>query len=219
MPYHIRRPHQEKYVQSSKAYRLHSAIGLRLAVVWRRAKLRRITESVDNDRERGRGLPPARKEDVKPWKGRTPLLKNRPKAAAAYLRASQVLRDIRKSEPGFGGLKNRGNAVESPWAIDTYPKIALTLLQFPRINTTLPREAHVDTRVVGKVRRRSRRRMLLQIRGSGDNNHRDIGRNPNGLHIFGNLVAKTNSGVISLRDDVDESCVDRYIEFDIGYLG
>jgi hypothetical protein len=60
-------------------------------------------------------------------------------------------------------------------------------------------------------------RRALRVRRNPNDRHPQIGANPDRIHVFRHLLARSHAGVITLGDDVGQALIDDNLDLMSGY--
>jgi hypothetical protein len=127
-----------------------------------------------------------------------------------------VFRQISKSEPCARSVQAQGYVIENKLPLDMHFELALILLEFPGVETTVGGQAQIYTFVSRQIAGCLRPLSSLKVRSRSYNCHSKISSDSNGNHVFRDLFTQPHAGVKSLGDDIREAIVNRDLDFNVG---
>ena len=90
---------------------------------------------------------------------------------------------------------------------------------YPGVQAAHGRLAQVDAAMLREVLRRHRAGMRGEIGGRADDRHAHIGSDADRHHVLGDAFAEADAGVVTLFDNIGESCLDVQFDMDVGIGG
>ena len=119
-----------------------------------------------------------------------PVRKHAHEAPRGDVRLHYVLR--RKYHPEASPRRSQPHrqCVERQLSLDVHLELPRALFKFPGVDATVRGESQVDAVVALQVLRCAWLPLSLEVGRCRDDGHPEIGPDPNGDHVFGNLLAE-----------------------------
>jgi len=109
-------------------------------------------------------------------------------------------------------------AEEVTLSFDMHLDLAAVLLEFPGVEAPVRRQAQVNAFVSRQVAGRLRSLSPFKVGSRPNDRHSKVRSDPNGDHVFRDLLAQPYAGVVALGDDIRETVVNGGFNFDVGIV-
>jgi hypothetical protein len=133
-------------------------------------------------------------------------------AALRDMRAHLVLRQISEPASDERRVDPQREIVERQLPLDVHLQLAAVLLELPRLDVAVGRQAQVDTGMRGQVLRAFRPRPFREIGWRADDRHAHVRPDAHCDHILGDLVARADARVVTFGNDVSQAVVDDQLQ-------
>jgi hypothetical protein len=137
-------------------------------------------------------------------KCRAPVVQHALQLAGGALWQDEVFRNVSQSIAVQRCLEDLRHRLENALAIDVHLHVLVILREPPCVEGAMGWQSHVHAVMTGQITRNLRPRSAREIRRRAHDYHAYVWRYAHCHHVFGDLVAETNSRIVALVHDIDE---------------